>query len=340
MALTGISGGLLHGGDLGAARSLFPNAPQPLIDLSTGINPYSYPVPKLSERVFTRLPEPAATQALRVAAAHRYEAASAGHVAAAPGTQILLPRVAGLIRPGRAAVLGPTYNEHAIAAARAGHSVAEATSLDKLFAADLAIVVNPNNPDGRLCDPSELHELAAEKQRRGGLLVVDEAFMDVMPGEASVAPLASEALVVLRSFGKFYGLAGLRLGFAIAAPALAERLSADLGPWAVSGPALAAALVALPDNAWAEAMRLRLERAAERLRKTLRRGGFDLLGGTSLFQLAREVPGSDMFHRLGSAGILVRRFPERPGLLRFGLPASEPAWRRLGRALGSASAGS
>src|ERR1700688_2761914 len=101
-----------HGGDLGAARRLFPGAPEPFIDLSTGINPYPYPIPHLPPDLFTRLPAAAALDQLAAIAPQAYGAPSAAHVVAAPGTQILLPLVAALVRPGRAAVLGPTYAEH------------------------------------------------------------------------------------------------------------------------------------------------------------------------------------------------------------------------------------
>ena len=157
---------------------------------------------------------------------------------AAPGTQILLPLAASLNPPGRAAIWSPTYAEHRRAAALAGHAVSECADLDQLAAADLAVVVNPNNPDGRLHERATLLDLAAHLDRKGGLLVVDEAFCDTEP-QLSVAGRAGlPGMVVLRSFGKFFGLAGLRLGFAIGPRELVGRLRARLGPWAVSGPAL------------------------------------------------------------------------------------------------------
>jgi len=157
---------LLHGGDLGAARRLFPGAPEPFIDLSTGINPHSYPVPHLSSDVFARLPEPAALDRLAAIAAKAYGAPSRQHVVPAPGTQILLPLVAALVPPGRAAVVSPTYAEFARVAALAGHDVAEVGDIGRLRDADLAVVVNPNNPDGRIFDKDELLELA-DAQKRG-----------------------------------------------------------------------------------------------------------------------------------------------------------------------------
>jgi cobalamin biosynthesis protein CobC len=324
---------LLHGGNLAAARRLFPDAPEPFIDLSTGINPHSYLVPKLSPDVFARLPEPDALDRLATIAATAYGAPSRHHVVPAPGTQILLPPVAALVSPGRAAVLGPTYAEFSRVAALAGHDVAEVTDIGQLEDVDLAIMVNPNNPDGRVFKKHKLINLADARRHRG-LLVIDEAFMDVGPVGASLcSEVARGDIVVLRSFGKFFGLGGLRLGFALAATEIAARLAVALGPWAVSGPAIAVGQTALADSAWSQAMRERLEGEARRLDTVLVGAGIEVVGGTSLFRLVRTSLADRLFHHLGRAGILVRCFPEQTAWLRFGLPGSEAAWDRLHAAL-------
>jgi len=325
---------LSHGGDLGAARRRFPGAPEPFIDLSTGINPYPYPVPRLAADVFARLPEPADVQRLTRAAAHAYGAPSEAHVVPVPGTQIALPVVARLVPPGRALVLTPGYAEHARAASLAGHRVEAASRLDDGGAATLAIIANPNNPDGRLLARSDLLALAAELRRRRGLLVIDEAFMDVGPPGSSLAPDVGGAnIIVLRSFGKFFGLAGVRLGFALAAPPLARKIAAALGPWAVSGPALAVGTTALADTAWIERARARLDTSAQRLDAILADLALPLVGGTSLFRLVQTPAANALFQHLGEAGIWVRAFAENPKWLRFGLPGNEAAWKRLKAAL-------
>jgi cobalamin biosynthesis protein CobC len=291
-------------------------------------------LPPLAPEIFARLPDMAALGRLTAAAAQYYGAPSADHVVAAPGTQILLPLVAGLVRPGRAAVLSPTYNEHARAAQLAGHSVVATRDLGALGDADLAVVTNPNSPDGRLIDKDELLTLAGKLRARGGILVVDEAFMDVgPPGQSLGGAVTPGNIVVLRSFGKFFGLAGIRLGFALLERPLAARLSAMLGPWAVSGPALAIGAQALADAGWIEKTRGALLRASQRLDAILSGAGLDIVGGTTLFRLARTPAASALFHRLGRAGILVRSFPDEVSWLRFGLPASEDAWRRLETAM-------
>jgi cobalamin biosynthesis protein CobC len=208
-----------------------------------------------------------------------------------------------------------------------------------LAGADLAVVVNPNNPDGRILAKNMLLALADAQRRRGGLLVVDEAFMDVGPAGASLAAEAGRGgLIVLRSFGKFFGLAGLRLGFALAAPKVIARLDAMLGPWAVAGPAIVIGETALADAAWAEATRASLGRAAQRLDALLAEthavsAGLEIIGGTALFRLVRTQMAGELHQHLGRAGILVRRFAEQPAWLRFGLPHGEDVWRRLQTAL-------
>lgn len=323
-----------HGGSLARAEALFPGAPTPWLDLSTGISPYSYPVPALPASAFQRLPEETELQALMVAAAQTYGAPEAAKVVAAPGTQILLPQVMALAPHGKVAVLSPTYAEYRRAAALAGHAVSEVTEFAALYDADIAIVVNPNNPDGRIARRSDLLQLAEHLRAKDGLLVVDEAFMDVGPVSESIcSDVDAEGIVVLRSFGKFFGLAGLRLGFAIAAKPVAEKLRATLGPWTISGPALGTGLKALNDTAWQTTMRTTLVGEAARLDTLLAENGLPVKGGTSLFRFLRTPKTQSLFQALGKTGILVRPFDYDPNALRIGLPGTDAEFERLAEAL-------
>ena len=325
---------LPHGGDLDAARKQFPGAPEPFVDLSTGINPNSYPIPALASGTFTRLPGAEEREWLAAAAAEAYAATSPCSVLPIPGTQILLSHVARLVPPGEAVVLATSYAEHARAAALAGHDVSEVTAVEALGAADLAIVVNPNNPDGRVVQRDMLLAIAARLRARGGVLVVDEAFMDAGPEDVSLAPdVAAGNILVLRSFGKFYGLSGLRLGFAIASKEIIARLAATLGPWPVSGPAIAIGTQALRDHAWRTRTRATLKQAASRLATLLAESRLTVAGGTDLFKLVRTEEASALHLHLARNGILVRAFGEHPDLVRFGLPAAKVEWSRLGDAL-------
>lgn len=322
-----------HGGNLGRADELYPNAPKPWLDLSTGINAISYPVPPFPASVFERLPEERDVSALAQAAAGAYGAPSAAHVVCAPGTQVLLAMVMGLVRPGQAGVLAPTYAEHSRAADLCGHAVEDVAMLGELAGKDLAIVVNPNNPDGRVQDRPALLDLAG-RLAPGGILVVDEAFMDVGPREASLAPdVDAGNVVVLRSFGKFFGLAGLRLGFAVCARPLADRLRARLGPWAVSGPALAVGRIALTDREWQSRMRTGLADRAKRTDAALGAAGIAPAGGTTLYRYAHHSEARALADALSRRGILVRTFAFDATALRFGVPAHQGDFERLTEAL-------
>jgi cobalamin biosynthesis protein CobC len=323
-----------HGGDLGVARRLFPGAPEPFIDLSTGINPWSYPLARFSPTVFARLPEQDALTAIAAAAAKGYSAPSAEHVVVAPGSQVLLPLIASSVPRARAIVVSPTYPELARAAALAGHDVKTVESIEQAGDAKLVIVANPNNPDGRRSTRAALLKVAHDLRRYDGLLVVDEAFMEVVaPGESLAAEVACGNVVVLRSFGKFFGLPGLRLGFALTAPPLARRLSAVLGPWPVSTPALTIGAKALADTAWIERTRKNLAKAATSLDAILAGAGLEIIGGTDLFRLVRSEAAPALFRHLGRAGIYVRTFPDNRTWLRFGLPPHASVAKRLKKAL-------
>jgi len=321
-----------HGGALDVARRLFPHAPKPWIDLSTGVNPHGYPLPDLPTEAWTRLPETAALATLEAAAAARY-GAKPEQVIAGPGSQTLIQTIARLALKGAVGVLRRSYTGHAEAFRAAGAVVTEVDAPADLARFEVAIVVTPNNPDGRVRPLDELLRLHERVCARGGLLVVDEAF-----GDFGDAPILAPALppygaVVLRSFGKTYGLAGLRLGFAIASPDVERKLRTALGPWPVSGPAIAIGTRALADRAWIEEMRERLAKEAAGLDALLAANGWRTLGGTRLFRLAAKADAAAAFRRLLAAGILTRPFADAPDRLRFGIPAEEAHWLRLKAAL-------
>ncbi|MDR3375862.1 MAG: threonine-phosphate decarboxylase CobD [Ancalomicrobiaceae bacterium] len=323
-----------HGGDLAGAAMRFPQAPRPWLDLSTGINPIPYPLPDLPSDVWTRLTPAADITELEAAAAAHFGAADAARVVAGPGTQALIQQLPRLRPARRVGILGFTYQEHGHVWQAAGTEVTVVEEFEALAAFDVAIIVNPNNPDGRLVHPEDLASLANRMADMGGLLVVDEAFVDVLAGAASFIPHLNAGAIVLRSFGKTWGLAGLRLGFAVAPPALADRLRRDLGPWAISGPAATIGTAAYADRAWLTATIARLARDAARLDRMLADAGFECLGGTPLYRLVAHADAAGWFERLGHAGILTRPFPARRDWLRFGLPGAEADWARLAAALG------
>lgn len=320
---------LEHGGELDAIADRFRVPRDRWLDLSTGINPNPYPLPELAREYWHRLPDAALDAWLREAAANYYGCPDPAYIVPGPGSQAIIQWLPRLLPTVRVAVISPTYGEHAACWRAAGHRVTEVGGLDEVPAdAGVVILGNPNNPDGRTFDRDRLLGIGDER-----LLVVDEAFADIAPDLSLAAHVGQPNLVVLRSFGKFFGLAGMRLGFALLGEPLATRLRQALGPWTVSGPAAAVGAVALADELWVRAARVRLTSAAGRLDGLLLRNGLQVAGGTSLFRLVEHSRAENLFEQLASAAILVRRFSAHPGWLRFGVPADDSAFERLGETL-------
>ncbi|UGV27564.1 threonine-phosphate decarboxylase [Rhodopseudomonas boonkerdii] len=323
-----------HGGDLTQAMAEFGGAADEWLDLSTGINPWPWPMRKLPDSAWQRLPSRADEQALLAAARSAYRVPDGAGIVAANGTQALIQLLPRLATDGAVAIVGPTYSEHSAAWSDAGHPIAAIGNLAELPAhVTHAVIVNPNNPDGRIVEPDRLVEIAVVLQRRGGWLVIDEAFADVESGISAVASCGKLPVVILRSFGKFYGLAGIRLGFAITTPDLAHRIHALLGPWAVSGPALYVGTKALNDAPWAMQTRVRLAAQAIKLDGVLLKAGFDVVGGTSLYRFARHPAALALHRRLAQKRIWCRSFDWSRDMLRFGLPHDAEALDRLAAAL-------
>ncbi|MBV9459085.1 MAG: threonine-phosphate decarboxylase [Bradyrhizobium sp.] len=315
-----------HGGNLDLACNLFGGRVEDWIDLSTGINRQPYPVGELQTRSWTALPSRTDVETLHEAARSAY--GTSAPALAVAGAQAAIQSLPRLAPPGGARILAPTYNEYTPTLKAAGWQVDEVGDLDALAGAELAVVVNPNNPDGQQHNRASLLGLAS----RVGRLVVDESFADVAP-DMSLAPDAGRTgLLVLRSFGKFFGLAGLRLGFVLGNEADVAALAAMAGPWPVSGVAIEIGRRALLDRTWAEATRARLEHEAQRLDDLARGVAWTLVGGNPLFRLYETGNAIAAQERLARAKIWSRIF-DKPGWLRLGLPGDETEWTRLANAL-------
>lgn len=316
-----------HGGNLDAAIRAWGGAAADWIDLSTGINRVPWPLPALDDADWRNLPTRAAIASLHEAA--RAAWGVSGAILATSGAQGAIQMVPRLGPPGRARVLSPTYNEHAAALRAAGWQVEDVPGLAALAGADLAVVVNPNNPDGRRFAPADLLALAGQV----GRLVVDESFADPQPAWSLAGQTGREGLLVLRSFGKFYGLAGLRLGFVLGSRADIAALADMAGPWPVSGPAIAIGRAALADRAWAEATTARLTAEAARLDALAEGAGWKPLGGCELFRLYDTPDARAAQDRLARARMWSRIFPWSGRWLRLGLPGGDAEWARLAAAL-------
>lgn len=317
-----------HGGNLDAAIAEFGGVRSDWIDLSTGINPSAYPVPKIPYTAWTALPTRSEMEQLVNVARKTYRTDSA--CLATAGAQAGIQMIPRLLPVGTARVLGPTYNEHAASLNASGWRVETVTSLSDLSGADLAVVVNPNNPDGSRYTPDALVSLSSKV----GQLIVDESFADPHP-ELSVAPVLHSLsnVIVLRSFGKFYGLAGMRLGFVLGSEKLIGDLRDLSGPWPLNGAAIYTGTKALSDEKWQNRTITRLENAANRLDQLCARAGWTAIGGTTLFRLYETLDPANAQNQLARYKIWSRIFPYSKKWIRLGLTHGEANWKRLEDAL-------
>lgn len=327
-----------HGGALRAAIVLHGGEAADWLDLSTGVSPVRFALPELADEIWQRLPDPVALAQVGELAQIFYGGAQIPVIT--PGSQAAiqhLPQLARQLRPNArcVAIVSPTYGEYETAFKRAGFEVVAVSDLSQATEFDAVVLVNPNNPDGRLIKAEAITEFSRSRGRK--LTVVDEAFADMHPEISAVCNAGdAEGLLVLRSFGKFFGLAGLRLGFVFAAPALAQSLSAALGPWAVSGPALEIARHAFEHPELVVAQRQSIEQCHEITRTAIMNSGCEIVGQNALFFLL-EVGNGEAFKRgLGQQNILVRAFSHSPSRVRIGLVRNEEQARRLSECLGKA----
>jgi cobalamin biosynthetic protein CobC len=324
-----VHGWTFHGGRLSEARRAYPDAPGPWLDLSTGINPHPWPGAADVEIDWRALPDADELAELeRVAAA--YFRTAPERICALPGTEIGLRLLGGLGLPGPAWHVAPGYRTHGEAFEEGGAIVRHALA-EKMASGSTVLLANPNNPDGHVFAAEELLRLGRGSD---GWLVIDEAFADAAPEVSVVAHLDANARVlVLRSFGKFFGLAGVRLGFAVGPESMIGRLRQKLGSWPVSAAAIRIGIAAYSDEAWIAAMRERLAADAAALDAVLGRHGCDPVGECPLFRLISVRDGAALFDRLARRGILTRPFAYAPSWLRLGLPESDAGLARLDRAL-------
>lgn len=311
-----------HGGGLRVAAKAYRDAPLPWLDLSTGINPVPWCSGRADVVSLNRLPDPLELLDLEAVAGASF-GARPERVCAVAGAETAIRLLPLILGPVTVDIVEPTYGAHK-ESWRVSSMAPNAIEAEQIFSsrADVLVIVNPNNPDGRLFDKTTLLQLARQRSRAGQWLIVDESFIECAP-ENSIADQEIDQLIVLRSFGKFYGLAGLRLGFMVAGADLKKRLRAFTGDWPVSAEAVVMGLAAYADTAWQNATRQRLEADARKLDMALWNSGFAPIGGTSLFRLVRSEDTSGWFAHLCNHGILTRPFEYAPDTLRFGVPSAE-----------------
>ena len=326
--------GLLHGGKVLAAVKKYNIAKDDWLDLSTGLNPIGWPVPHIPADVWQSLPEEG--DGLQTAACHYYGCDFCLPVAGSQAAIQMLPT----LRPHSiVGVISPTYAEHEYNWKLAGHDVIQLSEEDvdkKLAQLDVLVVINPNNPSGKIISTKKLLSWQQQLCVKGGWLIVDEAFMDVSPEKSLLAAGIKPGLIILRSIGKFFGLAGIRCGFVISDTELLQQLSQKIGPWSLTGATRYIAKQALLDENWQAKARQGLTDSAKRLRSLIEQSGLagaDEISGTDLFQWFMHENAKEIYEVCAEKGILIRLFVNQDktslASLRFGLPANEKQWQRL-----------
>jgi cobalamin biosynthetic protein CobC len=330
-----MSNTVYHGGRLDLAIKEYGGKRKDWLDLSTGINPNAYPARMLDADIWRRLPDGQDLDDLLRAAKRYYRVPDGTGIVAAGGTQALIELLPHVLVSKRVAIVSPTYGEHAHTWRKCGahiETIKKGEAIPRL--SNALLVVNPNNPDANVYSPKELITLAKDMSQHNGYLIVDEAFCDPTP-ENSIIPELPKNVIVYRSFGKFFGLAGLRLGFLVGPSSVVQQLENMLGPWCVSGPALEIGRVALGDKKWIKATRRSLEAMAKSQAEMMAGNSLDICGINPLFIYGGHEKASSVFKRLAENKILVRPFPEISNRLRFGLCKDEQALSRLDKALKS-----
>ncbi|MEM6909024.1 MAG: threonine-phosphate decarboxylase CobD [Pseudomonadota bacterium] len=316
-----------HGGQIDVMAAVFPDAPLPWIDLSTGINPFPYPLPRIPEEAWTRLPTARDREKCETAMAEAFDC-DREYCRAVPGTELVIRQLPAILSAEYVIVRGRSYADHAESWGAAGASVKAVNDpLDHRSDADVVVLVNPNNPDGTRWPIERIEEARSELASQGGWLIVDEAYADLEPA-LSVSPMAGrKGLIVLRSFGKFFGLAGVRLGAVLGPSEILSELADKFGGWDVSGPALSLGAHAYADFDWQNATRLKLSASRGELSRLLAKAEIEEMGGTDLFRFVRVPDAKEVWEELANKGIAVRQFAEENQHLRIGIPHSDALMR-------------
>lgn len=311
-----------HGGNLDEAAKAYGFASHQMTDLSTGISPTAYEMGLPSSSAYQALPLDSALSALYDAARCAYDMPDDAAICAGAGSQALLGALPYMMRAqiAKKSVVWcpePTYNEHRYRWERAGFEVTGAA--DCPADAKVIILGQPNNPTGRIWHKDEIATYLEKMRRCGGLLVLDEAFVDAMPEHSSIGLAGDAPLVILRSVGKFYGLAGLRVGFAVGESGMIAKLADEIGPWPVSQPALLVATKALRDSKWQEAHRANLRQKSDIMAMALAQAGFDIITAMPLFVTISHPRMAEFHHHLAQHGYWSRIYRNDPSMMRLGL---------------------
>ncbi len=326
---------LVHGGALNDAMQFSEKLgfasgkKEDWLDLSTGINPCAYPLPEFTLEDWQKLPEPDDLARLVKEADRYFGLDDEKNLLPISGSALAIQLLAFFLKGWKTYLLNPTYGDYGRAWPEHGHF----EKLDEVALGNLVVITNPNNPDGRRFSCAELSDFAIKNSQRGGFLIVDEAFGDLYPQDSIIHLTKTQNVIVLKSFGKFFGYGGLRLGFIAAPDNMIKKLAPLLASWPISGPAIKFGIKAYADDDWHSHTRILLHQKTERITALFKETGLEIKGQTSLFTLIENDKAENLFHNLLKHKIYIRYFLEYPGLLRFGLPKTLDDFERLKKAL-------
>jgi len=307
-----------HGGKLDAVVRQYGGKKSEWLDLSTGINPKPYPFKQIDKTYWNRLPDDNDFKSLYTAARNFWSPPKSSLLLGAPGVSSLIALIP-LLQPFKTvSIQNPTYSEYELSFKRVGCKVLD-------IGGEINVVVNPNNPDGKI----QIRDEILKNHKK--LTIIDESFCDLYPENSLVSLAVNPDIIILKSFGKFWGLAGLRLGFAIGTGSTINPIKDALGPWQISGPAFSIGCQALKDTKWAEGTRVDLNKSARRL--DLIMDGYKLVGGTNLYRLYYTKDAQNLTQHLASQKILIRNFDYNKNWVRIGIPGQESDWERLYKAV-------
>ena len=315
-----------HGGDIDLAIKKYGGEREDWIDLSTGINGTSYPWQQSIKFELRNLPSNKLLVNLERAASAAYKVAENTETAAVSGAQQIISLLPICLKSyNSVAILGPTYNEYEKAFKSSGIKAQTVSEVSKLSSSDIAIIVNPNNPTGKVIAEEILDDLSKKVR----ILIIDESFKTF----SSRRIQKFENVIQINSLGKFFGLAGVRLGFVSGPSDFIKSVRRMLGPWPISSIAAEIGTIALNDNTWISEMEKILLEGSNVLHKACSTKNWKLVGKTNLFHTYATSSSLEVEKQFAAHYIWIRTFDYSETWVRLGIPTSKYEWTRVRQAL-------
>ena len=315
-----------HGGDIDLAIKKYGGQRADWIDLSTGINRTSYPWQESVKVELRDLPSSKLLMGLEKAASRAYKVAEGTDTAAVQGAQQIISLLPICLKNyNSVAILGPTYNEYEKAFKSSGIKAETVSEVSKLSSSDIAIIVNPNNPTGKVIAEEILDDLSKKVR----ILIIDESFK--MFSSRRIQKF--DNVIQINSLGKFFGLAGVRLGFVSGPSDFIKSVREMLGPWPISSIAAEIGIIALNDTTWISEMEKILLEGSNVLHKACSTKNWKLVGKTNLFHTYATSSCLEVEEQFAAHYIWIRTFDYSQTWIRLGIPTSKYEWTRVRQVL-------